>query len=191
MVFLSVYYYYFFLSGSDASHINHLITKYMRYNNLVSIDRWRYARLSVYVNTYIPVSQSLHTSWNSYIILHHHLPPALISLYFFFTNIWSSKILEEISTFSLGMQLHLYYYFWHMNQGCFAFSVVTISSWALGFRYIYYIKKKKKPKRQRYFAHNSFLLYYYLPSVTLAVTFSLSTRMWAKVVKSAGRRNDI
>jgi len=142
MIFLCVY--FIFLSGSDASHINHLITKYMRYNNLVSIDRWRYARLSVYVNTYIPVSQSLHTSWNSYIILHHHLPPALISLYFFFTNIWSSKILEEISTFSLGMQLHLYYYFWHMNQGCFAFSVVTISSWALGFRYIYYIKKKAK-----------------------------------------------
>ena len=144
MIFLCVY--YFFLSGSDASHINHLITKYMRYNNLVSIDRWRYARLSVYVNTYIPVSQSLHTSWNSYIILHHHLPSALISLYFFFTNIWSSKILEEISTFSLGMQLHLYYYFWHLNQRMLCFQCSNDFFLSFGIP-IYILHKKKKAKK--------------------------------------------
>jgi len=128
-----------------------LITKYIRYNNLVSIDRWRYVRLSVYVNTYIPVSQSLHTSWNGYIILHHHLPSALISLYiFFFMNIWSSKILAEISTFSLGMQLHLYYYFWVLPHEsrmlCFQCSNDFFLSFGIPI-YIYITYKKKRQKR--------------------------------------------
>jgi hypothetical protein len=144
-----------------------LITKYIRYNNLVSIDRWRYVRLSVYVNTYIPVSQSLHTSWNSYIILHHHLPSALISLSIFF--LWIYDLVKSLQKYRrLAWECSFIdtttFEFCHMNQGCFAFSVVTISSWALGFRYIYiYITYKKKGKKDSYFAHNSFLLYYYPP----------------------------